>query len=193
MYEIRAHYDQNSIVVYQAFRKAIAEPAIQNNTFQAPFSMHRMTWIKPSFLWLMARSQWAQKSGQEHILGVRIHREAWEYALSQGVLTSPEKHVYRNAAVWEKEFKQATVHIQWDPEYTLRGAKCTHRSIQVGISRHLIQDYVDDWIIEIEDWTARVHKIRALCKAGKTTQAKRQLPPERVYPVPSEIARRLGI
>ncbi|MGW1086997.1 DUF4291 family protein [Streptomyces sp. NPDC002596] len=24
-----------------------------------------MTWIKPSFLWLMHRSNWAQKSGQE--------------------------------------------------------------------------------------------------------------------------------
>ena len=33
-----------------------------------------MTWIKPSFLWMMERSNWGRKSGQECVLAVRITR-----------------------------------------------------------------------------------------------------------------------
>jgi hypothetical protein len=46
-YEIRAEYDERTLVVYQAFRPEIARPAVQHNRFVPPFSLHRMTWIKP--------------------------------------------------------------------------------------------------------------------------------------------------
>jgi len=55
-YEIRADYDSKSVIVYQAYSKAIGLAAVQNNHFVPPFSLNRMTWIKPSFLWLMERS-----------------------------------------------------------------------------------------------------------------------------------------
>ena len=71
-YEIRADYDSQSIIVYQAYEKAIALPAVQNNRFVPPFSLNRMTWIKPSFLWIMERSNWGLKSGQEMIFAIRI-------------------------------------------------------------------------------------------------------------------------
>ena len=86
-YEIRADYDKDTIVVYQAYNKQIAEKAIKNKQFSEPFSFNRMTWIKPSFLWMMERCGYGQKSGQEYILAIRIKRSAWEYALSQAVLT----------------------------------------------------------------------------------------------------------
>ncbi len=72
--EIRADYDARGITIYQAYGAAIALPAIREQRFVSPFSLARMTWIKPSFLWLMERSNWAQKSGQEFVLGVRISR-----------------------------------------------------------------------------------------------------------------------
>lgn len=46
-YEIRADYDATSIVVYQAYRPEIAEAAVAHNRFVPPFSLNRMTWIKP--------------------------------------------------------------------------------------------------------------------------------------------------
>src|ERR1043166_646592 len=95
-HEIRADFDDETIVIYQAYPSEIALPALQHNRFIPPFSLGRMTWIKPSFLWLMERSNWGRKPGQEHILAVRITREGWEEALSQAVLTSPEKSVYRD-------------------------------------------------------------------------------------------------
>ncbi len=84
--EIRAGYNARTITIYQAYSSAIALPAIKEQRFIAPFSFMRMTWIKPSFLWLMERSNWAQKSGQEFVLAVRVLRSGWDEALSLGVL-----------------------------------------------------------------------------------------------------------
>lgn len=50
---IRADFNSSSLVVYQAYNDAIADTAIGANRFVSPFSTQRMTWIKPSFLWLM--------------------------------------------------------------------------------------------------------------------------------------------
>jgi len=148
-YEIRADYDAQSLVIYQAYPPTIALPALKAGRFVAPFSFNRMTWVKPSFLWLMERSNWGQKSGQEHILAVRIKRAGWDEALSLGVLTHPEKSVYPNADAWRAAFENAQVHIQWDPERSLRGANLPYDSIQVGLSRHIIRRFVDEWIIAI--------------------------------------------
>ena len=190
--EIRADYDARGITIYQAYSAAIALPAIREQRFVAPFSLARMTWIKPSFLWLMERSNWAQKSGQEFVLGVRIARSGWEEALSSGVLTSYEPFVHANPQAWRKEFERAVVHVQWDPERSIHGADVGCNSIQVGISRHLIGRYVDEWVLEIQDLTPAVRKIHALLKAGHTDKARKLLPSERPYSVSAEVARRLG-
>jgi len=97
IYEIRANYDRDTIVMYQAYSDAIADIALKHQKFQAPFSFTRMTWIKPSFLWLMHRSDWGRKSNQTRILAVHIKRSYWEKALSMGVLTSPEKTIHGSA------------------------------------------------------------------------------------------------
>lgn len=192
-HEIRADYERETLVIYQAFSPAIADAAIKVQRFVPPFSFHRMTWIKPSFLWLMHRSNWGQKSGQERILGVRLKRAGWEKALSLAVLTSFQPAVFRSAEDWRDQFHKAQVHVQWDPERSLRGAGLPYGSIQVGLSRHIIREYVEEWIMGIEDLTPRVRKIYDFLRRGQADKAKRQVPPERVYPVSSEIARRLLI
>ncbi len=40
-----------------------------------------MSWIKPSFLWMMYGSGWRQKEGQEHVLTIKIKHGSWEWAL----------------------------------------------------------------------------------------------------------------
>src|SRR5690242_3649706 len=105
MYEIRADHDERSIVVYQAYSPEIGRPAAERGRFVPPFSRTRMTWIKPSFLWMMARSDWGRKPGQEVVLAVRISREGWEQALSQAVLTHADGRVYRDGAEWRAAFR----------------------------------------------------------------------------------------
>jgi hypothetical protein len=192
LYEIRADYDRETIVVYQAYSNPIADAALAAQKFVAPFSFGRMTWIKPSFLWLMHRSNWGQKAGQTRILAVRISRAGWERALSLGELTSPEQRVYGSASEWEQKFRKAPVHIQWDTERSSRGAALPCFSIQVGLSRHIIREFVDEWIVGIEDLTPRVRKLNAIRK-GSSRSLKRSLPVEKVYPLPTELARKLLI
>lgn len=187
-YEIRADYDRDSIVVYQAYPASIAKPALKAQKFVEPFSFGRMTWIKPSFLWLMHRSNWGQKSGQEMTLRVRITRQGWETALQNAVLTSCHAEAFKSKEEWERQFREALVHLQWDPERSLRGAALPYYSIQVGISRHLIREFVDSWIVQIEDFSEAVAMMRRLLRDGRADDAARHLPREKVYDVPSELA-----
>ena len=53
--QIRATFDDDTITVYQAYCPEIANAAVAAGTFVAPWSSDRMTWIKPSFLWMMYR------------------------------------------------------------------------------------------------------------------------------------------
>ena len=192
-YEIRASFDRDNIIIYQAYSHAIADAALSAQKFVKPFSVGRMTWIKPSFLWLMNRSNWGAKSGQERTLAVTISRSGWESALSRAVLTAYAPSAHRSKADWDEQFRSAVVHVQWDPERSIRGAALEHDSIQVGISRHVINEFVDSWTMKIEDLSPEVAKIRKLLKDGKASEAKRRLPKERVYSLPKNISQRLMI
>lgn len=192
-YEIRGCFDKESIVVWQAYPDRIADPALKAQKFVSPFSFHRMTWIKPSFAWMMHRSQWGQKSQQSRILAVHIRRGAWEDALAQGVLTHPHPGVYESAEQWRERFEVAKVHIQWDTERDLRGRARPCFSIQVGISRHLIRDFSEDWIVKIEDFSPRVKRMRELMKRGKRSALGKICYPEKPYPLRSKLTKLLGI
>lgn len=116
-----------------------------------------------------------------------------DQALNQAVLTSFDQRVYRDYDLWRTQFTQAKVHVQWDPERTLRGKSLPIRSIQVGISRHVIELYVKAWVVQITDITPVVRKIHHLVQSGHEQQARDFLPREKVYPLPLLIAHRLGM
>lgn len=190
--EIRADYDRDTIVVYQAYGPHIALPAVAAQRFVPPFSMNRMTWIKPSFRWLMHRCNWGRGAGQEHPVAVRITRAGWEEALAAAVQTSPDGRTHADADAWRTAIDAAPVRVQWDPEYSIRDAKLDHRSIQIGLSRHIVRRYVHEWTVEIRDLKPLATKMSGLLRSGRVREATRLLPPERVYPLPPELARRLG-
>lgn len=190
--EIRADFDSTSIVVYQAYSHAIADAALAAGKFAPPFSLTRMTWIKPSFLWLMERSNWGRRPGQERILAVRMTRAGWDEALSLGVLTSFAPGAHRDFGSWEALFRDAAVHIQWDPERSIQGRSLDYECIQVGLSRQIIERYVHEWTLEIQDYTPRVVKLYELIRSGGLQRAKALLPVERVYPVSPSVVMRLN-
>ena len=74
--KIYAKYDDKTIRVYQAYNNVIAGEAIKLGTFGEHFSLTRMTWIKPSFLWMMYRCGWAEKENQERVLAIDIKKKA---------------------------------------------------------------------------------------------------------------------
>lgn len=50
---------------------------------------------------------------------------------------------------------------------------------------------MEQWIVDIEDLSPTVAKIRTLTRAGKEKEAKRLLPPERLYKIDEKTAKSL--
>lgn len=184
--QIRAHYDSTTIRVYQAYSEEIANSALNNGTFVSPpFKRERMTWIKPSFLWMMYRAGWGFKdAGQSRILAIDISREGFEWALDHSCLS------HRDAAMNKEEwaaFKMATpVRIQWDPERDIQLQPLAHRSLQMGLSSQAVDLYVQDWIQNIQDVTPLAHNLSHLVAEGKLDEVRVLLPEERPYERPMQ-------
>ena len=87
MRKINALYDDDTVRVYQAYRNEIADEALELGTFGNHFKRTRMTWIKPSFLWMMYRAGWAEKEGQERILAIDITKDGFLIILKNSVLS----------------------------------------------------------------------------------------------------------
>ncbi|WP_282162850.1 DUF4291 domain-containing protein [Ulvibacterium marinum] len=180
--DIRAEYDEQDITVYQAYGPTIAIPAIENNNFVSPpFKMTRMTWVKPSFLWMMYRSGWASKEGQEHILKIRIKREGFEWALKHSCISHFDKGIYNSVEEWQSIKERSPVRIQWDPERDLSLTSLKHRAIQIGLSGIAVEKYVNEWIVSIEDITDFSKKVHRLFTNGDLEKAKSMLPIEETY------------
>lgn len=185
--EIRAVYDERTITVYQAYSNAIAKPAIKAQKFVPPFKMERMTWIKPSFLWMMYRSGWATKEGQEHVLAIKITRGGWEWALMSSCLSHFVKEFHGTNENWRSTLQNSPVRIQWDPEKDIFLNNLNYRSIQVGLTGVAVERYVNEWIVGIEDISEKCREIRSLILTKKTEEAISLLPLEKIYPTNEEL------
>jgi len=192
-HQIRAQFTDETIRVYQAYSPAIGTPAVEKQTFVPPFSRSRMTWIKPSFFWMMYRSGWGTKPGQEVVLAIDITRAGFEWALSHACLSDFTPDVYESHDEWQVILKQSPVRIQWDPERDLRLHRLDYRSVQIGLSGEAVERYVDEWIVKISDVTPLAHEIESLLRQSKSEEATALAPSECEYLVCEEIIRRIGI
>jgi hypothetical protein len=151
--QIRAVFDDQTIRVYQAYSDVIADSALAAGTFVSPpFKIERMTWIKPSFLWMMYRSGWGTKPGQTRVLAIDITREGFEWALDYACLSHYEPGTYAFKESWENLKAKTSVRIQWDPERDIHLRQLEHRSIQIGLSGEAVRRYVTDWIVNIRHY-----------------------------------------
>ena len=85
---ILAQYDDDTVIVYQAYCPPIGLYAAEHGTFGGHFSYSRMSWIKPRFLWMMYRSGWGTKERQEVTLALRLGRAFFDSLLAQAVPSS---------------------------------------------------------------------------------------------------------
>jgi len=179
--QIRAVYTHDTLRVYQAYSDLIADSALKHQRFvEPPFKMERMTWIKPSFLWMMYRAGWGYKdAGQARILAIDISREGFEWALAHSCESRPTAGMSDDA--WEQLKRESPVRIQWDPERDLHHCPLEHRAIQIGLSGEAVRRYTGEWIREITDVTPLAHRIHALVAEGRLDEAAMALPQEREY------------
>lgn len=190
--QIRATHDDETITVYQAYPPAIGDAALRAGTFVPPFKRQRMTWIKPSFLWMAYRCGWGSKPDQERVLAIQISHEGFRWALAHSCLSDFDRDRYPDHATWSRQVRESPVRIQWDPERGLRHEPLDHRAIQIGLRGEAVERYVEDWISGIADVTPLMHKIAGLIRADRLDAAAALLPVETAYPLPEDLATRIG-
>lgn len=172
-----AQYDDHEVIVYQAYCPDIGLYAAHYKRFGSAFSFIRMSWIKPSFLWMMFRSAWATKAGQEVILAVHLRREAFDAILSQAVHSTFVPEIYGDIAAWKRAVEESEVRVQWDPDHDPVGAKLARRTIQLGLRGQVLGRYATEWLADVEDITGFVREQRGRKIEDMWT------PVERPYPI----------
>jgi hypothetical protein len=166
---VLAQYDENSVVVYQAFRPEIADYAVEHQRFTGcpSYNPTRMTWIKTNFLWMMFRSKWASSPDQERILAIWLRRDRFDAYLSHARTHGKVPGV------------QGTIRLQWDPDHFPDGT-ChpDRRAVQLGIKE--VSSFTDGSdILQIVDVTSFVHAQAKL--AVSQADAGLMVASERVY------------
>ena len=181
-YRVRASYTPDTITVYQAYAPEIGLAAARDGRFPGAWKRDRMTWIKPSFLWMMYRCGWAAKDDQETVLAIEISRVGFEWALRHACLSHFERGLYEDHSSWQSALKRAPARVQWDPERDLRLQPLAYRSLQLGLAGEATRLFADEWTVSISDVTPLAHEVHDLVLAGDLDSASRKLPPERPYP-----------
>jgi hypothetical protein len=176
---ILAQFDDHTILVYQAYRPEIGRYAAENRTFGGPFSYSRMSWIKPNFLWMMYRSGWGVKQGQEVVLALRLRRTFFDRLLAAAVPSSWPRDRYATEGDWSQAVARSSVRLQWDPDHHPSGAKLLRRAIQLGLRGESLEAFGRRELVEVLDVSGFVAEQRErLATAGVTALA---TPHERVY------------
>lgn len=189
--KIYASFDAQTIRIYQAYNHTIADEAIKLGHFGPHFKMERMTWIKPSFLWMMYRAGWASKEGQERILAIDLSIEGFREILQGVVLSTYNKEIYQTDENWREKGKQALVRCQWDPDKDIYSQPMERKAIQLGLRGEMVEKYVHQWTTKITDITAEVREAKKLLGTGDI--GKIDLPTETEFPLTAAEKKILGI
>ncbi|MCX5376820.1 DUF4291 domain-containing protein [Streptomyces sp. NBC_00091] len=180
--QIRAAHTDTTVTVYQAYAPHLGEPAARDGRFPPAWKRERMTWIKPSFLWMMYRCGWATKADQETVLAVEITRAGFDRALAGACLSHYVPTVHADRAAWQESVRTTSARVQWDPERDLHLNPLPHRALQLGLSGPSSRAYADEWTVSIRDVTPLAREIHGLLRAGETDAARALLPVETPYP-----------
>lgn len=158
----------DDMIVYQAYKRSIAEFSVQNQYLGGEFSLNRMSWIKPGFLWMMYRSGWASKENQESVLAIRIKKSHFNEIIQSAVHTSYKEGEYESTEIWKEKLNGSEARIQWDPDHDPHGNKLKRKAIQLGLKGSLLEKYSKEWIISIQDISAFVAEQKQVLEQNNT-------------------------
>jgi hypothetical protein len=189
---ILAQYDDDTLIVYQAYRPSIGRHAAEHGTFGGDFNYSRMSWVKPNFLWMMYRSGWGTKEGQEVTLALRLRRAFFDSLLAQAVPSSWDREQFATEEEWSRAVGRSPVRLQWDPDHHPSGAKLERRAIQLGLRGEVLEAFGQRELVEVMDVSGFVAEQRARLSSGGVSAI--VTPRERVYrPADPAIAARLRL
>ena len=178
---ILAQLDDDSIVVYQAFNAVTADYAVEHQRLGGPrYSLQRMSWIKPNFMWMMYRCSWLEADDEQaRVLAIRIDRAFFDGLLNRAVASSFRASGMESEAAWKMALKGSEVRLQWDPDHGPKGGKLARRAIQLGLRGETLRQFVFEATRSIEDISELVRAQRA----NREDPTRLRVPAERVYAV----------
>jgi Domain of unknown function (DUF4291) len=175
---ILARFDEQSVYVYQAYRSEIADYAVKNQKFGGEFSFNRMSWIKPNFLWMMYRSGWASKEGQERILAIKLKRQFFDEVLRSVVASTHDPARFPSRESWQAAVANSDVRLQWDPDHDPTGRAVERRAVQIGLRGDTLRRYGQSELLAVEDITPFVIQQRVHVTGDMSGLV---IPEERIY------------
>lgn len=94
--------------------------------------------------------------------------------------------------------EDSDVKVQWDTERSPRPDRLDHRSIQVGVRDSTWAQWIEDWVITVEDVTCKAKRLKAALDAEPAVSEQdllRQglLPQDKPFEVPGTLRDALGI
>mmetsp|Transcript_6118 Transcript_6118/g.14852 ORF Transcript_6118/g.14852 Transcript_6118/m.14852 type:complete len:263 (+) Transcript_6118:73-861(+) len=171
-----ADWDEEGVYFYQAYCDEIADYAIANQRLGSQrWNSKRMTWIKPSFAWMLYRCGYGKKQGQERVLRIKLSHSTVAHILSHCSLAH---NGYDDSTTEVRGGK-----VQWDPERDLYIPTKTAkgrleprklprtRAIQIGMRGTLSEFYVSN-LISVEDVTDLAHKVYSVHNDMRNNRAK---------------------
>lgn len=191
--QIRAVYDGKSITVYQAYSNSIGKAAVKHQKLNVSpdFKLMRMTWIKPSWTWMMYRCGYSYKDDcQNCVLAIKVSHEGFVKLLENAKLST-----HGQGGQEGKQGGKGKVVVQWDPERSWRNGKMEDvRSIQVGIGADMVEKWIEEWVVGVEDVTEKARELKKALDGEKDIteddlRKRGLLPEEKEYMVPEHVMR----
>jgi Domain of unknown function (DUF4291) len=168
--QVRAAQTGTTVRVYQACSPAVADAALEKQTFEARGGT---TWLVPSFRWAAYGSGNGSKPGRERILAVDLTRNGFEEAIARSIGGGP-------------------VLVRWDAERDLDHTALNFETIRIGLTGDVLDDYADEWITAIGDVTPVMRDISGLLATDQLHKAVKLVPHEPPYPLSEDLAKAIG-
>ncbi len=104
--------------------------------------------------------------------------------MGHAALSAFDPAIHPSKQVWQAELRNSPTRVQWDPERDRNGSPLAWRSLQIGLSKDMVSRYVHEWIVDMQDITPTLLHRRNVSMP---------LPVERPFPIPAEIAAKIGV
>ncbi|KAI3428467.1 hypothetical protein D9Q98_007292 [Chlorella vulgaris] len=180
---VQGQATNDTVVVYQAYSPAIAARAAQQGHFLGipGFSEGRIAWLKTNFCWMMYRSGWGSKEGQQSVLAIHVRRTFFQRLLAASIST-------RAGTVEKGACSRSEVVLQWDPDHPPDGSKHPGRkAVQLGLRGGLRDEFIGgSQIARVEDITPFVLEMGSRAAAGPSQWHTLLVPAERVLRLDSQ-------
>lgn len=179
---VRATYDEERVLVWQAHRADIADEALQHGRFGgASWSLRRHTVVRLSLPSLLHRVDFGRRKGRERVLGLWLRRDVFDALLQQAVHRVYEAAVYGSIRTWRLATRWAQVSVEWHDDLGLDGHPDGTETLRIGLRQEALRRFNEEGIVSVFDLTSKLQDADAL--------AAYHLKP---YPLPEATAQRLA-